>query len=873
MIRTPAISAAVLMSSTCLVAIPAAVAQDIEPDVGEVEVIVVRGAFIPDEKRETSEIAAVVDAADFSAAGDADAAAALVRVTGLSLTDGKFVIVRGLNERYSSATLNGSPLPSPEPLRRVAPLDLFPTNALESVLVQKTYSPEYSGEFGGGVIDLRTRNLPDQAYFDISTSVGFNSVITGEDVFTTPGGDSDFTGFDDGTRNRPPGFGNGFFDGAQFAGRPGNPDGDLQALTAAFADSRITGLEERTVAPNYGFGLNGGDRFDLNSAVSVGVIGGFGYSNDWTRREGPRLDPTITGSNDVGFDRDRVSNEITSNVLGSIGMEILGDHEVQLTFLGARSTENSTEIRSNFFDPSFDEATRQQNQWFERQAWITQLSGSHYFPGLKDLAVEWRASYSEALRDAPFQTEFTFDQDAEDDILFNGLLSDDFTRWRFELLADQGQDYGIDFELPVYVAGFDVNLEAGWAYKTLDRNTVARDVFLIDGGQRANNASVEEFILETGGVVDLIENPDEIPEAFQGDLETNAFYFAADAQLGPYIRAQAGVRFEEIDLTADAFTRDSDAPFAQVPGPDTEISSNEVLPAVTITWNPLQNQQIRFGYSETFVLPQFRELSPQLFVDRGELFEGNPFLVQTDLRNVDVRYEWYFGRDRFVTVGGFYKDIDNPIVQVTGDEGDSLVTSYINAPDATLLGAELEFENRLDLGNYFELGFLNRKELIGTFNYTYTDSEVGNDGEVISLAGFNSDGTPNALVAPADRFIGDNAQLQGQSEHLLNVSFGYEDFGARSSARFFYNFVGERVFAFPSLDESRLETRETLPNSLDFRYRRAFDVFNRELEFSFTARNITNAEYQAERDTSAGVRLVERYDIGRTISLGLTGRF
>jgi len=165
--------------------------------------VITTGVFIPNEKKITSEITTVLDEDTFAQIGASDIASALTRVTGLSLSQGKFVIVRGLNERYSYATLNGAPLPSPEPLRRVAPLDLFPTSVLADVVVQKTYSPEFSGEFGGGAINLRTRALPDEKFLEFSISSSYNTTTTNRKGLVYGGSDSDWLGFDDGLRDLP----------------------------------------------------------------------------------------------------------------------------------------------------------------------------------------------------------------------------------------------------------------------------------------------------------------------------------------------------------------------------------------------------------------------------------------------------------------------------------------------------------------------------------------------------------------------------------------------------------------------------------------------------------------------------------------------
>jgi hypothetical protein len=169
----------------------------------ETEVVIVRGRFIPEPQRVTSEVANFLSAADLARTGDDNAAAALTRLTGLSVVSGRFVYVRGLGDRYSSALLNGSPLPSPEPLRRQVPLDLFPSNILSGATVQKTFSPNYPGEFGGGIIDLRTLRSPNEPFLTLKVGTGGNSVTTGADSLVHFGHRMDWTGFDTDLRALP----------------------------------------------------------------------------------------------------------------------------------------------------------------------------------------------------------------------------------------------------------------------------------------------------------------------------------------------------------------------------------------------------------------------------------------------------------------------------------------------------------------------------------------------------------------------------------------------------------------------------------------------------------------------------------------------
>ncbi|MGH8286419.1 MAG: TonB-dependent receptor plug domain-containing protein, partial [Steroidobacteraceae bacterium] len=179
-------------------------AQDATAPAGqEIQEVVIRGENIPEPMVTTAEISSFLLPEDLQRQGDDTAAAALRRVTGLSLNQGKFVYVRGLGERYSSALLNGSALPSPEPLQRVVPLDLFPSNIIENVLVQKTYSAKYPGEFGGGLIDMQTVAVPDKPFLTVSFSTGGDTETTFKDGITHYGSDRDFLGFDDDTRDMP----------------------------------------------------------------------------------------------------------------------------------------------------------------------------------------------------------------------------------------------------------------------------------------------------------------------------------------------------------------------------------------------------------------------------------------------------------------------------------------------------------------------------------------------------------------------------------------------------------------------------------------------------------------------------------------------
>ncbi|MCG8443022.1 MAG: TonB-dependent receptor, partial [Caulobacterales bacterium] len=556
-----------------------------------------------------------------------------------------------------------------------------------------------------------------------------------------------------------------------------------------------------------------------------------------------------------------------------------------------RSTEKATERRTNIDDPSTEEGVRDITQWFERQAWTGQVSGSHFFPVLRDASIDWRASHSEALRDAPFQSDVFYRNGLEE-----GIDSRRDVSIAYELLNDTARDVGVDVEVPLGLGALDAIIKGGWSYRDSERDTVSRE-YSFEGAfdASARELRVDEFLRTSGLVADLPSNPSDVPESFAGRLELDAFYLGGDVQLGPFIRAQVGFRYEDSLQTADAFTRDiADADVNFI----TEYanSSEYGLPAGTITWNFGENQQVRLGYSETITRPQFRELAPQIFRNNisDTLSQGNPRLENTEITNYDIRYEWYFGRDEFLTIGAFYKELDKPIVEYTRTAFDSTVSQFVNAPSATVQGVEFEFEKAVSLPSFLDVGILQDKEYFFATNYTFTDSELDNDGFVRTFGSIlppgQSEGVPTCEDSPtgagscvvgtfqftdipAQNIIDDGTPLQGQSDHLFNLQLGYEDYDARSRARILLNYNSDRILFLRSDDATRPNTVEVPPITLDFRYSRAWDLFNREVEFSFTARNLLDDNFETTRQTDFGELIFDQYELGRSFSVGLTGRF
>ncbi|WP_084400006.1 TonB-dependent receptor domain-containing protein [Henriciella aquimarina] len=883
-----------LLTGASLACLSPVTAQESSDDQGEElrqESVVVRGQFIPDEKRSTSEVSSLIDANDFQISGDADAASALSRVAGISTSeDARFVYVRGLNERYSGATLNGSPLPSPEPLRRVAPLDLFPTSVLESILVQKTFSPELPAEFGGGLVDIRTKTVPDEAFFEVSASVGGNSEATFQDGLLYDGGDLDFLGVSDNVRTPPR------------LPEDGEPDADFaRSLTN---DSSLLIMQEGTVGPDFSIDATGGQRYDLSNDISMGVLASASYSNSWATKQGTRglANSAADGGLSVRTDNDfnSTENNIGVNGFATVGFDLFSNHEIRGTALITRSTDK--EARTTQGVSIEGNLQRQDNlEWIERQLWTTQLSGEHFFPSLMDLSVSWRASYSEAQRNAPYQFSITYQDTGEG---FQTLSNDEDTTFTFSTIDDDSTDLGIDLELPLERGGdcflfCQTDLKAGYAYTENDRLATSR-IFSLDGlpisSTRIDYLAAD---LYARGLLDSQSIGGRLfPEQYVATLEVDAGYAGFDTQITPFLRGAVGVRYERAIEAIDTrllSVEDNSPPYESCidnePGEGCDYEY-DLLPAVTITWNPFDDLQIRGGFSETITRPQFRELAPTEFLntETDVTFQGNPFLVNAAIKNYDLRGEYYFARDQFITLGIFYKEMDRPIEEVNDRIGDDDITTFINVPSAELYGAELEYEQVLPIYSMFGLDWFQDRDVTVKANYTWSDSEVtagrnprdlglGSDAFcaqfpdecVITSALVGTTATPNLL--PGAGQIEDGRRLQGQSQHLFNLQLVYTDEAAGREANILINHASERIRSGEELSLGIPAVIEEPPTTVDFVLNQRFGYRGGDYEFTFKLKNLLGDEYEAYQERGGDRIDVDVYDIGTAVSFELKRRF
>ncbi|MFM8819373.1 MAG: TonB-dependent receptor domain-containing protein [Phenylobacterium sp.] len=867
-----------LLASAALTTAHSAFAQT-PPPAGETEVeeIIVSGKFIPDVVRDTAEVANFLSVEDVQRAGDDNAAQALTRITGISLVSGKFVYVRGLGERYSQALLNGSPLPSPEPLQRVIPLDLFPASILAGTVIQKTYSTNYPGEFGGGVIDLQTVGVPNEAFLKIGVGAGGDTETTGKRGLTYFGSDTDWLGFDDGTRKLPVGV-------RQFAmDRPLTPPSGSGGLTTdqykaaarSFTNAPLN-LQKRVRTPaNGNFDISAGRSLDTDYGT-VGAIGVLSFRNSWSTRKGVRQS-TIPDAGGLALATD-ADFEANQNDIGWSGLAGLawedGDNEVRFTGLWIRSTSKRARVTENSAQSQGNaNVNAYGTEWYERELQLSQLSGKHR---LADWDLEWRGTYGRTTRQAPYERLYRYGLGADGKRI--ALLSGANQLLSFSDLDENigSANFDLSYDLPVEFVR-QAKLKMGAAWQKNSRTSWRRD-FTYDQGRNWDPARyagerIDYLVADRNINDDIIALRELTGSALTGDsalydaeLEVAGAYVQVDSEIRPLLRGSLGLRYESADQlvkTLDIFKPSAAPAFSR------SVSKDYLLPAATLTWNFAEDQQLRVGVSKTIGRPQFRELAPQRYRDTetDRILTGNPYLEDTTFVNVDGRYERYFSNGQYFTLGAFFKDMKKPVeaLAVLGSDGAFRQTFY-NAPAAQILGAEIEFKKLFDLDT--GTAWIDQRRWLVAVNYTYTKSELKvGAGDTITL-----DTTGVKTTPPAKDYLKGGEKLQGQSDHLANLQLGFENEDAGSQATVLVTYTSERVAArSSSVDLPDLIKYPGL--RLDFVYRKTFEVNGQEFTGSFEARNLTGTDAE-EYQEAGGKRFdTNSYAIGQSFSVGLSTRF
>lgn len=746
-------------------------------------------ASVLEERRQDAAVGNILAAEQISKAGDSDAASALRRVTGLTLVGGKYIYVRGLGERYSSTLLNGANVPSPNPVRRVVPLDLFPSGVIDSIAVRKGFTPDLPADFGGGTVELRTRAVPEEGFFSTEFEIGYRDGTTGEPGLRYEGGGRDWSGYDDGTRAQP--------DLLQAAGANGTRIREFNRFTGegytpeeleAIGESLPVNyrIEEQDIDPKWGVTLTGGNRFDFGTGNRVGFLAALDYGDDWATTTQRRTDWVVSGDQLVSendytyFVTDR---EIGLSGFFTTGLELGDNHRIDYNWILLRQTNDKTQRQSGFNkDAEGGDVQFTLLEWIERQLLANQLVGEHVVPRWRNLEIHWDVTVSAAETDEPDTREYRYDPDSltpeTDDLIFS--LRNDGNQRRWAGLSDDSDTWNLGIKQPLrFWRNLDLSVAGG-----------------LSGVEKDRFSSVRRFAFQSrgplSGSLDLRRNPSPDDIIFAGTIAPNgwqigestiatdtytaeqqidAWYVAGDLLYGEWLRLAGGVRSERSNQSVTTFDIFDPGRNPVV----STLSTDDLFPSVTATLM-FGNQQIRAGYGETINRPDFKELSPSLFKDPtlDRLVIGNPDLQPAFLTHYDLRWDWYFEPGNFVSLGAFYKEFENPIETVILS-GAAQITTFNNAEAAENFGIEFEL--------YTDLGWLGRwwgepafwEQFYLNINYAWIDSEITLSESNASVQTSNS------------------RPLQGQSPYVWNFQVGYDDPDRGIHAALLYNVFGERI--------------------------------------------------------------------------------
>lgn len=884
---------------------PVALAQDAAPSQpasdstssGPTEEVVVEGRSLRASEelvQERLQDASVVDtlgAEAITRLGDSTVAASLRRMPGLSLVADKFVYIRGLGERYSATSLNGSDIPSPDLTRNVIPLDIFPTDIVESVRVQKTWSPDLPANFGGGNVNIRTRGIPDRFEVNFELTTGTNTENSGKALTYAGGGDDDL-GTDDGTRALPREISDAL---VQYQGNlsvqniltfmqradSSSTLADAQAFNRSLGASlnRNIAVEEESISPDIGLKASVGNRFDLLQDVAIGFTLGGTYDNGW--REAQRRSVNITFPDERTDTVNRSTHAVNMSATAGVGLQRGDEHEVNVTGLFLRNTDDDTSIR-DFFNENREISDglgfRNYRLRFEEREMVNwQVQGRHVIgedtrqmPILQwlpdwlsqETEITWFYSDSRATTDIPNEvtvTSTTVTDPVTAQVLSEAVaLQSTAADYRFTDLEDEVEDSGWAFTLPFDVGRSAIALKGGSRHSRKTR-TYRQSQFSLGPLAVASPDLLSGSLNDVFSDAAILDPANNFVFARQG--ANNQSYIAAtmtDAIFGivdwtwdETWRLATGARWEDyrqaaVDWNPHGFSL-SDPQVTTDPQilERGTFASDDVYPAASLTYMGdwlADTFQLRFGWSRTAIRPDLREVTDASYIDpiTEIVTRGNSGVVPADVDNYDIRAEWRFAGGDSLSVTLFDKEIDQPIEFFESAASDTTIArEIVNADSAYVRGIEIEGLKQLDF-----LGEIGRMFFVQG-NLTVQESEL--------VAGPRADAPTNPT-----------REMAGASPYVANLMLGFDSVDGKHTASLIYNVFGERLFVAGR--NGAPDGFEQPFNSVDLTY----TWFpNDSLTIKAKAQNLLDEEIEIER----GGIITYREKPGASVSLSASYRF
>ena len=784
-------------------------------DLGE-EVIVTAAAITNSEgallrvRQKAISFSDAISAESITKSGLSDAAGVMKKVVGASVVGGKYIYVRGLGERYSTTHMNGVELPTADPDKKAFQLDLIPSNLIDNIVTLKTFTPDKPGNFSGGLVDITTKDFPENKTLDISVSSSFNSQVAFQDGLLGQRSGTDWLGYDDGQRKLPT-----YLQELRESNTPipslttGSRIGTQESILLNRASRTFNNemVPVNTSLPiNHGFGISFGDQKETS-------IGKFGYSvsltyarslNNYENGSVGRyllvgeFDTTDELFGDRVFSDRRTDDNVDWGSLVNLAYIPHNNHKINFSYFKTQSgTHTGRQVEGIWQDVPNSNQISNVLSYQERSLDAMFLSGKSVFTGFNNIQVDWKLSQANNAMETPDLRYFLLQSEnsqinGADTTLFSNPQSLYPRPARFfRDLDETGNSAIVDVSVPL---GKRSKFKTGYFFDSKERdfNEFRYDIFNDAYSIRDANGDAFQFF-QTQGIIDstttgrgqgydygtYVQDGSEIRNSYDAESTISAVYGMLDLFITDELRFIGGVRFENTDITATS----NDSVLASTQNPDGvgfqgigRLDNSDILPSASLVYSINDNINIRTAYTKTLARPTVRELMPLITFDfAGDfLFQGNSRLERTLITNYDFRFEWFSGPGEIVAFSAFYKDLENPMERVIRNDIGNNATSIQNVASGTVRGIEIEARK--------SLGFINEKLEDFTFsgNLTLVDSEVDiSEVELINIRAANPD-------APATR------QLFGQSPYIVNVDLQYQNDSGLSSNLSFNRF-GDRL--------------------------------------------------------------------------------
>lgn len=856
-----------------------AVAQ-LEEVVVTAEVIRTNEAALLTVKRRSANLMDGISAANFRKIGDSDAAQAVKRVTGVSVEGGKYVYVRGLGDRYTKTMLNAVDIPGLDPDRNSLQIDIFPTNLIDNMIVLKTALAELPADFTGGVVNIETKDFPEEKIVDVSFGMSFNpSMHLNNDFLNYEGSGTDWLGFDDGLRDLP----------ANARGNIPQPglSSDQEVFDFNNSFNPVLGAASETSLMDYNLGVTVGNQLSLNDTKKIGYILSATYKSTYEH-----FDDRLFGEYQIPASADdfelvtatlREGVESKRNVLlgGLAGVALkTPNNKYKLTAMRLQNGE-STAAQFNIIDDPEDRATGKSGftassdvlTYSERSITNFLLNGRHHFDD-KWLVIDWRVSPTISTLDDPDIREAAFSIEQGEPVISAGQAGVPFRSWRFLDEFNIASKVDLTFNLSAF--NRDAKFKTGLSHVYKERDYELLDFPLAFFGRQPdftgdpNEILIDENLYPNEGNAYFTDgNLEPNPNAYEANLTNMAGYLSAEVSPIEQLKAVVGLRVE--NHVQRHTGRDQDFAEDGVGGNNLDnekvIDAFDFFPSANLIYALNDEQNLRISYSRTIARPSFKEASFAQILDpisdrifNGGLFEyedwdGN--LRSTYINNFDLRWELFMKRNQLLSASVFFKTFQDPIelVRIVAAQTTNEFQPR-NVGEGRIYGVELEFRKALD----FISPTLSNFSVNG--NVTFTESTLD-----MSPTEFNA----RERFEKEGENVDDSREMAGQAPYVINAGITYENFETSLDAGLFYNVQGETLVVVGS---SLFPDVFTEPfHSLNFNLNKRFGVED-QVAVNVSINNILNdVREQFFQNFRAEDQYFDRRSPGTSFGVGLSYSF